>query len=116
MIPKRIELNIIKPDKLSVSVSNKNYLSDYPKGISFFNRAQEKKIKEIRFNICDYYCIGKFRNKTKRIELFNKGCQLFAEQMDIIHIFRHLLEEEKTAKEKNNIKQELKILSKQSIA
>jgi hypothetical protein len=115
MIPKKIELNIIKPDKASASVSNKNYFSDYPKNISFFNRAQEKKIKEIRFSIFDYYCIGKFRNETKKIELFNKGCQLFAEQIDIIHIFRHLLDEEKTVKEKNNIKQDIKILSKQNI-
>ena len=115
MMPKKVELNIINPDKASVSHSN-NYLFNYPKDVSFFNRAQEKKIKEIRFNIFVYYCFGKFFNKTKKIELFNKGCLLFAEEMDIIHIFRHLLDIEKTVKEKNNIKQDIKILSKQSIA
>ena len=115
MMPKKVELKIINPDKASVSQSN-NYLFNYPKDVSFFNRAQEKKIKEIKLNIFDYYCIGKFFNKTKKVELFNKGCLLFAEEMDIIHIFRHLLDIEKTVKEKNNIKQDIKILSKQSIA
>ena len=114
MMPKKVQLNIINPDKASVSYSNK-YLYNYPKEVSFFNRAKEKEIKEIKFNIFDYYCIGKFLNKTKKIELFKKGCLLFAEEMDIIHIFRHLLDIEKSVKEKNNIKQNIQILSKQSI-
>ena len=117
MIPKNTDLNMSNYDKASGSKNNSyKFIFNYPKEHSFFNNARGKGIKKINFTIFDYYCIGKCFNKQKKIELFNKGCLLFREQLDIIHIFRHLLDIEKSVKEKNNITEEMKLFSKQSLS
>ena len=115
MMPQNIELNVISFEKGSLSKSNSNkFLFNYPKGHSFFFKAKGKGINEIKFNLFDYYCLGKCRNKSKKIELFDKGCLLYTEQMDIVHIFRFLLDMEKSLKEKNNITEDMKLFSKQT--
>ena len=118
MIPKNSDIHFSNIDKISGSKNNNSnkYIISYPKEHSFFNNARKKGIKKINFSIFDYYCIGKFLNKKKKIELFNKGCILYREQMDIIHIFRHLLDMEKSINEKNNITEEMKLFLKQSFA
>ena len=116
MIPKNSEINFSNIDKISGSKNNNSnkYIFSYPKEHSFFNNARKKGIKKINFSIFDYYCIGKCLNKKKKIELFNKGCTLYREEMDIIHIFRHLLDMEKTINEKNTLTEEMKLFLKQS--
>ena len=116
MVPQNIELKIINYDKTSFSKSNSNkFLFNYPKENSFFNRAKGRGIKEINFNLFEYYCFGKcFNNKSKKIELFHKGCLLYRDEMDIFHIFRHLLDMEKTVVEKNCLKEDMKIFSQQT--
>jgi hypothetical protein len=116
MVPQNIELKIINCDKTSFSKSNSNkFLFNYPKENSFFNRAKGRGIKEINFNLFEYYCFGKcFNNKSKKIELFHKGCLLYRDEMDIFHIFRHLLDMEKTVVEKNCLKEDMKIFSQQT--
>ena len=111
MVPRNIEFNII--DKMSFTKSNSHkFLFNYPKENSFFNRAKGKGIKEIHFNICEYYCFGKCLNKSKKkIDLFHKGCLLYRDEMDIIHIFKHLLDMERTMTEKNSLKEDMKIFS-----
>ena len=115
MVPQNIELNIINCDKMSFSKSNSNkFLFNYPKENTFFNSAKGKEIKEIHFNIFEYYCFGKCFNKSKKIDLFHKGCLLYRDEIDIVHIFRHLLDMEKTVTEKNYLKEDMKIFSQQT--
>ena len=119
MVPKNAELNVMSVDKGSANksvYSSNKYIFNYPKESTFFNRAKGKGIKEIKFNIFDYYCLGKWNyNKLKKIKLFNKGCRLYTEQLDIIHIFRHLLDIEKSLKEKRSITEGMKLLKQTSI-
>ena len=114
MVPRNIEFNII--DKVSISKNNSNkFLFNYPKENSFFSRAKGKGIKEIHFNIFEYYCFGKCLKKSKKkINLFHKGCLLYRDEMDIIHIFKHLLDMERTMIEKNSLKEDMKIFSQQT--
>jgi len=113
MMPHNTEFSIEKMSGVK-SLSNKN-LYHYPKENSFFNKAKGKGIKQIKFNIFQYYCLPHCYNQNKKIELFNKGALLYREQLDIIHIFTHLLDIEKTVTEKNNITEEMKIFAKQTI-
>lgn len=116
MVPQNMDLNIINCDKISFSKSNSHkFLFNYPKENSFFYKAKGKGIKEIHFNIFEYYCFGKCFNKNKKIELFHKGCLLYRNEMDITHIFRHLLDMEKSFIEKKSLKEDMKIFSKQTI-
>ena len=115
MFPQNIDLNIINCDKISFSKSNSNkFLFNYPKENSFFYNEKGKEIKEVHFNIFEYYCFGKCFNKNKKIELFHKGCLLYRNEMDIIHIFKHLLDMEKSFNEKKSLKEDLKIFTKQT--
>ena len=109
MMPHNTEFSIEKMSGIK-SLSNKN-LYHFPKENSFFNKANGKGIKQIKFNIFQYYCFGHCFNQNKKIELFNKGALLYKEQLDIIHIFTHLLDIEKTVTEKNNLTEEMKILA-----
>ena len=112
MIPQNIELNVLSFEKGSVCKSNSNkFLFNYPKENTFFDKTKEK---DIKFNIFDYYCLGKCFKKSKKIELFKNGCLLYTTEMDIIHIFKHLLDMEKSLKDKNNITEDMKIFSKQT--
>ena len=113
MMPHNSEFSIEKMSGIK-SLSNKN-LYHFPKENSFFNKTKRKGIKQIKFNIFQYYCFGHCFNQNKKIELFNKGALLYREQLDIIHIFTHLLDIEKTVTEKNNLTEEIKILAKQTI-
>ena len=119
MVPKNAELNVMSVDKGSANksvYSSNKYIFNYPKENTFFNSAKGKGIKEIKFNIFDYYCLGKWNyNKLKKIKLFNKGCRPYTEQLDIIHIFRHLLDIEKSLKEKRSITEGMKLLKQTSI-
>ena len=72
-----------------------------------------KKGSKIKFNLFDYY-LGKCFNKSKKVDLFDKGCLLYTDEMDIIHIFKHLLDMEKSLKEKNNITENMKLFLKQT--
>jgi hypothetical protein len=109
MMPHNSEFSIEKMSGVK-SLSNKN-LYHFPKENSFFNRTKGKGIKQIKFNIFQYYCFGHCFNQKKKIDLFNKGALLYREQLDIIHIFTHLLDIEKTVTEKNNLTEEMKILA-----
>ena len=113
MIPHNSEFSVEKMSGVK-SLSNKN-LYHFPKENSFFNKIKGKGIRQIKFNIFQYYCFGHCFNQKKKIELFNKGALLYREQLDIIHIFTHLLDIEKTVTEKNNLTEEMKILAKQTI-
>ena len=113
MMPHNTEFSIEKMSCVK-SLSNKN-LYHFPKENSFFNKAKGKGIKQIKFNIFQYYCFPHCYNQNKKIELFKKGSLLYKEQLDIIHIFTHLLDIEKTVKEKNNITEEMQIFAKQTI-
>ena len=116
MINPNIDLNVINSDIASIIKSHSNKsLFNYPKENTFFDKVKKKGIKEIKFNIFEYYCFGKCNKKNKKIDLFNKGNFLYREEMDIIHIFRHLLDFEKTVTEKNNITEQMKIFSKSII-
>lgn len=115
MFPQNIDLNIINCDKISFSKSNSHkFLFNYPKENSFFYNEKGKEIKEAHFNIFEYYCFGKCFSKNKKIELFHKGCLLYRNEMDIIHIFKHLLDMEKSFNEKKSLKEDLKIFTKQT--
>ena len=113
MMPHNTEFSIEKMNCVK-SLSNKN-LYHFPKENSFFNKAKGKGIKQIKFNIFQYYCFPHCYNQNKKIVLFKKGVLLYKEQLDIIHIFTHLLDIEKTVKEKNNITEEMQIFAKQTI-
>ena len=115
ILPKNVEFNIIKYEKESGSKKQSNNFSNFQKENSFFVGAKEKGINKIKFNLFDYYCYGRCINKTKKIELFNKGCLLYREEMDIIHIFKHLLDIEKSFKEKNKLTEEMKIFAKEIV-
>ena len=51
------------------------------------NLNDEHIISKIDFNIIDYVCCGKFRNRDANIELFNFGVNFYRSQIDIINIF-----------------------------
>ena len=113
ILPKNVQLNIISYDKGTDSKQQQN--DNLRKENSFFKGAKVKGISEIKFNLFDYYCYCRCFNKTKKIELFKKGCLLYRNEMDIIHIFKHRLDMEKSLKEKYCITEEMKIFAKEIV-
>ena len=119
MYPKSTEPNIINPDNLSFNKgSNNNFF--LPNNIDkrrsiMLNKAKTKELKEIHFNIIEYYCIGKcYEKKRQKIDTFNKCISLYKEQMDIINIFKDFLKSRTNLFEKQTLNEEMKIFLRQT--
>ena len=46
---------------------------------------------KINFNLLQYFCLAKYCEKEKEIELYNSGISLFRKRMDIVNVFTFLL-------------------------
>lgn len=99
--PNSIDRNFINHSKMIMllnndNINNSNFFKILGKNICNNNNDNNDKtqnlnveniISKIDFNIIDYVCCGKFRNKNANIELFNFGVNFYRSQIDIINIF-----------------------------
>ena len=96
--PNSKEKNLINHSKMIMlfkneDLNNSNIFKIFGKNISnnnidkTQNLNDEHIISKIDFNIIDYVCCGKFRNRDANIELFNFGVNFYRSQIDIINIF-----------------------------
>ena len=46
---------------------------------------------KINFNLFHYFCLGKYSEKEKEIELYNAGISLYKKRLDIVNVFTFLL-------------------------
>ena len=96
--PNSIERNFFNHSKMFMLLKNENFNNSnifriFGKNIPNNNNDKtsilndEQIIPKINFNIIDYVCCGKFKNKDANIELFNFGVNFYRSQIDIINIF-----------------------------
>ena len=120
MYPKSTGINLINPDKYSFNKSSNKKLfahNNSNKNNNNFTiyRTKTQDIKEINFNIFQYYCFRKcYDKKKKKIDTFNKCILLYKEQMDIINIFQDFLKNRTNLYEKHSLNEDMKIFLKQT--
>ena len=120
MYPKSTGINLINPDKYSFNKSSNKKLfahnnSNKNNNNFTINRTKTQDIKEINFNIFQYYCFRKcYDKKKKKIDTFNKCILLYKEQMDIINIFQDFLKNRTNLYEKHSLNEDMKIFLKQT--
>ena len=86
---------------------------------NFLNILRKRRIKKIKLNIFDYYCLGNY-NKNKEIDLLNKCLSIYKERLDLINLFKDLLILDNFLKEnlhydKNGANEELNLSNKNII-
>ena len=120
MYPKSTGINLINPDKYSFNKSSNKKLfahnnSNKNNNNFTINRTKTQDIKEINFNIFQYYCFRKcYDKKKKKIDTFNKCILLYKEQMDIINIFQDFLKNRTNLYEKHSLNEDMKIFLRQT--
>ena len=120
MYPKSTGINLINPDKYSFNKSSNKKLfahNNSNKNNNNFTiyRTKTQDIKEINFNIFQYYCFRKcYDKKKKKIDTFNKCILLYKEQMDIINIFQDFLKNRTNLYEKHSLNEDMKIFLRQT--
>ena len=118
--PKSTGFNIINPDKYSFNKSSNNKIffnnnSNKNNNNFILSRTKTQDIKEINFNIFQYYCFRRcYDKKRKKINTFNNCILLYKEQMDIINIFQDFLKNRTNLYEKHSLKEQMKIFLKQT--
>ena len=120
MYPKSTGINLINPDKYSFNKSSNKKLfahnnSNKNNNNFTINRTKTQDIKEINFNIFQYYCFRKcYDKKKKKLDTFNKCILLYKEQMDIINIFQDFLKNRTNLYEKHSLNEDMKIFLRQT--
>ena len=117
--PKSTGFNIINPDNLSFNKSSnkKSFINNnYNKKNSLIlNKTKSQEMKEVNFNIIEYYCCRRcLDKKKKKIDTFNKIIMLYKEQMDIINIFKDFIKNRTNLFEKKTLNEEMKIFLRQT--
>ena len=102
--PKNVDIKDkgVKNDNfLSIKLRNSNVING-----KFGRRPSmaEDFAEKINFNFFQYYCFGRIYNKTREINLFKLGINLYKKTMDIINVFTFLLLVEKNILYENHHK------------
>lgn len=118
MYPKSTGFNIINPDNLSFNQGSNKFIfnnNSLNRNSTIFNESKKKELKDIHFNIFDYYCFRRCNDKKrKKINTFYKCISLYKEQMDIINIFKDFLKNRTNLFEKRTLNDEIKIFLRQT--
>ena len=118
IFPKSTGFNINNPDKMNFNKVNNKFIfhNNSQKRVSMLKKTiSSQELKDIRFNIFEYYCCGKcYKKKKKKIDTFIKCINLYKEEMDIINIFKDFLKNRTNLFEKKALNEEMKIFLRQT--